>query len=132
MSNIQAVQEIYNSFGKGDIPTIIEKLDENIEWEYTNVENNVPWLKRRHGKDGAMAFFESLGQMEISNFAVKQIFESGNIVIALIDIDFTVKSTGKSVHEVDEAHIWHFNDNGKVIKYAHRVDTYQQVNACNS
>jgi hypothetical protein len=34
-----------------------------------------------------------------------------------------VKPTGKTVREVDEAHLWHFGAAGRVVKFRHRVDT---------
>ena len=33
MSNLQTVQEIYGAFGKGDVPAILSKLADNIEWD---------------------------------------------------------------------------------------------------
>jgi hypothetical protein len=40
-----------------------------------------------------------------------------------------VKATGKPVSERDEAHIWHFDARGRVVKFRHAVDTYQHVKA---
>ena len=33
MSNVDTVKEMYEAFGRGDVPAIIEKLDENVEWD---------------------------------------------------------------------------------------------------
>lgn len=52
-------------------------------------------------------------------------FESGNTVVGLNDVTFTVKATGKRVDEVDEVHIWHFDANGKVVRFCHKTDTLQ-------
>ena len=39
-------------------------------------------------------------------------------------LDATVRGTGQRVVEVDEVHIWHFDANGKVIRFRHRADTH--------
>ena len=43
MSHVKTVQSIYDAFGKGDVPTILGHLAENVEWEYGLVSTNVPW-----------------------------------------------------------------------------------------
>jgi hypothetical protein len=40
-----------------------------------------------------------------------------------------VKATGKQFTEEDEAHLWYFNDAGRVVPFRHRVDTHQQWEA---
>ena len=68
--------------------------------------------------------------MEIHSFAPKTLLEGPGLVVALFDIEFTVKKTGKRVVEVDEAHIWHFNEEEKVVRFRHCADTHQHVMAC--
>ena len=34
MSNVHTVQEIYAAFGRGDVPAILSRLSESVEWEY--------------------------------------------------------------------------------------------------
>jgi hypothetical protein len=76
-----------------------------------------------------VAFFQALGQIEITHFVPKTFLATDGLVVALVDIDFTVKATGRSVHEIDEAHLWHFNAAGKVVKFRHRIDSYAQHQA---
>jgi ketosteroid isomerase-like protein len=125
MSNIRSAQEIYEAFGRGDVPGILAKLSDAVDWEYGLTSTDVPWLQRRTGHDGAAAFFASLAAIQIHSFTLKALLEGENIVVALVDIEFTVKATGKRVVEEDEVHIWHFDDQGKVARFRHRVDTHQ-------
>ena len=37
--NTETVQEIYASFGRGDIHAILAKLREDIEWEHDALDN---------------------------------------------------------------------------------------------
>jgi hypothetical protein len=129
MSNLETVQKIYAAFGSGDVPTILGHLHEAVEWEYGGSSTDVPWLQPRHGREGAGAFFVSLGEIDIHRFAVKNLLEGDGVVVALVDIELTVKATGKKVVEEDEVHIWYFDADGKAIRFRHRVDTLAQQRA---
>jgi ketosteroid isomerase-like protein len=129
-TNSNTVREIYAAFGRGDIPAILAKLDENVEWEYGAAPHEVPWLQPRRGRNGAGEFFESLAAIEFHSFVPKAILAGENVVVALVDLSFTVRKTGKKVVEEDETHVWRFNDAGKVVRFRHCADTNQQVQAC--
>ena len=128
-TNANTVRAIYEAFGSGDIPAILAKLDENVEWEYGAAPHEVPWLQPRKGRSGAGKFFESLAAVEIHSFTPKAILEGANVVVALVDISFTVKKTGKKVLEEDETHVWRFNSAGQVVRFRHCADTNQHVQA---
>ncbi|NJN74902.1 MAG: SnoaL-like domain-containing protein [Limnothrix sp. RL_2_0] len=125
MGNITTVQQIYTAFSRGDIPAILEYLSDSVVWEYGISDTDVPWLQLQNGKANVPRFFESLEQFELHKFEPKVFLENGNIVVALIDVELTVKATGVKVIEEDETHIWHFNMQGQVIKYGHRLDTHR-------
>ena len=127
MSNLQTTQEIYEAFGRGDVPAILSKLSETVDWEYGASSSEVPWLQHRQGPDGAAAFFSSLAAIQIQRFTSKKFLDGGNVVVVLVDIEFTVTATGKRVVEEDEVHIWHFDEQGKVTRFRHRVDTQQHA-----
>jgi ketosteroid isomerase-like protein len=125
VSNIQTVQAIYAAFGQGDIPTILGHLGENVEWEYGTLDAGVPWLQPRRGLTEVPKFFESLGALDFQRFQPKTFLESGNVVVALIDFAVVVKANGRSIVEEDEVHIWHFDNQGRVIRFCHRLDTHK-------
>ena len=125
MSNIQTVQSIYAAFGQGDIPTILGHLAESIEWEYGTLDAGVPWLQPRKGLAEVPKFFESLGALDFQKFQPKTLLESGNVVVALIDLVVVVKATGRPILEEDEVHIWHFDSQGRVTRFCHRLDTHK-------
>lgn len=50
-------------------------------------------------------------------------------MVALFDLEVTVKDTGKRIVEQGEAHIWHFDDSGMVIRFRHCADTLQHAMA---
>jgi len=62
--------------------------------------------------------------LQVSKFEPKVFFETGNIVMVLVDEDITVTATGIRIYEEDQVHIWHFDDRGYVVRYRQRVDTH--------
>ena len=125
MSNIQTVQSIYEAFGRGDIPAILGHLADDVAWEYDKEAAGVPWLVPRRGRAEVPKFFEALGALDFQQFLPKTQLASGNIVVSLNDVAFTVKATGKRYVEEDEVHIWHFDAHGKVSRFCHKTDTLQ-------
>src|SRR5262245_57481992 len=125
----ETVLEMYAAFGRGDVPAILERLAPDVEWEYDASPTEVPWLQPRQGRSGAAAFFASLENLEFHRFEPRMILEDGTTVVALVDIEATVRKTGIRVTELDEVHIWHFGDDGLVTRFRHRVDTLKQLRA---
>lgn len=125
MAHADRVREIYQAFTRGDTDAILDRLADDIEWEYGVNSTDVPWLQPRRGKEQVPAFFESLAAIEFHRFEPTMFLENGHVVVALIDLEATVRSTGLRVVEADEVHIWHFDKNGRAIKFRHRADTHQ-------
>ena len=128
MGNVETVQEIYAALGRGDIPAILERLADSVEWEYGVNSTDVPWLQPGRGRAYVAEFFATAGAaLEIHRLQHKTFLESGNIVVVLFDLEMTVKATGKRIVEEDEVNIWHFDSLGKVSRFRHRADTLQHA-----
>ncbi len=127
MSNADTVHEIYAAFARGDIPTILAPVADDVEWEYDNGPTEVSWLQTRRGRDGVAEFFAGLSAMQIHSFVPKAVLQGDQLVVGVIDIDFTVVATAKRVQEFDEVHVWRFNDAGQVHRFRHRADTLKQT-----
>jgi ketosteroid isomerase-like protein len=80
MNNIDTVREIYEAFGTGDIPAILDKLDDNVEWDTDFADPAAPWLTPRRGRDNVAGFFESLAPLSFTKFAPHTIAGDGNKV----------------------------------------------------
>ena len=124
MSNLAAVQHMYEAFGRHDVTAILAKLDDDVEWEYGIGPTNMPWYQERKGRDAVPAYFETVGSLDVALFHPKMFFENENIVLVMLDVQFTIKDTGKFVDQRDIIDIWHFNSKGKVEKFGHRLDTH--------
>lgn len=112
--------------GKGDVPTILDRLADSVEWEYGAGPTEVPWLKARRGRAGAAEFFGSLAALEIHRFVPKTFLEGPGVVVVLLDLEASAKATGKRIVEEDEVHVWYLDDRSRVTRFRHRVDTQQQ------
>src|SRR5688572_15614794 len=130
MSNLAAVQDIYDAFGKGDVPRILGHISEDVAWEHGAGANDVPWLQPRRGRKGAAEFLSSLADLRFEQFQPKTFLESGNLVVVLLDVAATVISTGGRITEEDQIHLWTFDRDGQVERFRHRVDTLQHQRAC--
>jgi uncharacterized protein len=131
LNHLANAKAIYTCFSTGDIPGLLEIISDTVEWEYGASPSMIPWLQPRHGKSGAAEFFAVLGRsMQVHALSPTAFFQSGNTVLVTIDIEFTVLATGKRVREIDEVHIWHFNDEGRVQRFRHRADTLMHERAC--
>jgi len=121
MSNVDTVKEMYAAFGRGDIPAILDKLDDNVEWDSEIDGAGVPWLEPRRGKENIPAFFESLASLNFTTFDPHTIIGDGDKVIALVHLE--VDTQDKHYSFPHEGHYWVFNKDGKVVKYQHVTDT---------
>src|SRR5262249_40416486 len=88
MHTIETVRGSYAAFGRGDVPAILDKLADQVDWEYGWSEHEVPWLMPRKDKQGVAAFFAIAGTaLAFERFEVSHILGDERLVVALIDHD---------------------------------------------
>jgi ketosteroid isomerase-like protein len=133
VSNLATVQGIYEAFGKGDVPAILDVLDDEVEWEAwennSSVKAGVPWMTPWYGKAEVAHFFETAGQMEILDLQVLDMMEGGNQVAVEFVLEANLPSWGGGHYRDEEIHLWTFNDEGKVVRLRHYTDTAKQIAA---
>ena len=133
MSNLTTVKAIYEAFGRGDVPAILDVIADDCEWEAWSdnsaVKAGVPWLQPRVGKAGVADFFSVVGQMEIVDFQVLALMDGGNQVAAEFVIEARLPAHGGGGYRDEEMHLWTFNDAGKVVRLRHYTDTAKHIAA---
>src|SRR5438309_12030802 len=71
--NTEIVKGIYEAFGRGDIPTILNSLADNIEWIVSGHEDGIPYAGTYRGREGVGQFFSVLGDnIEYSVFEPRE------------------------------------------------------------
>jgi ketosteroid isomerase-like protein len=125
--NVATVKAIYQAFGKGDVPAILEQLTPDVAWDPDGVDHGIPWLTPRRGRDGVAAFFASLTALEFEDFQVVHVVGDETLVAAVVAVSARVKATGRSFRDTAEVHLWRFDAQGRVTSMRHAVDTHQHV-----
>jgi len=125
MTQQQTIEEIYQAFGRGDVPAILERLADDVAWEHDAPDHGIPWLTPGRGRQHVMSFFGVVAeQLTITRFEVKSLLTGRDQVVAVIDIDAKVNATGKAFRDL-ELHLWTFAPNGKITRFRHVADTHQ-------
>jgi uncharacterized protein len=133
MSNQETVHQIYAAFGRGDIPGILDRLAPAVRWDHWPdgggaQRHGVPWPQPRTGREEVGGFFETLAGLEFHRFEPTALIGDGDRVVALIDVDVTVRATGERFRDA-ELHLWTFDGDGRVAEFRHFVDTAKHVEA---
>jgi len=127
-NHLQTVQAIYEAFGRGDIPAILERLHEDVEWEHDAPDHGIPWLKPGRGRAHVVRFFETLGGIEFHGFEPLNLLSGGDQVAGIIRLDATWRPTGERLRDI-EVHLWSFDAQGRVVRFRHIVDTLAHARA---
>ncbi len=128
-ANLKTVQGIYEAFGRGDVPAILEQLTDDVDWAAEAATDVVPWYGQRRGKDEVVGFFQAIGEaLEVLEFT-PQSFTANDDGDVMVWIRFRAKvnATGKEI-ATNDAHYWRFSD-GKVAFWRGTEDTAQTVAA---
>ena len=126
MSNVDIIKSLYQAFERGDISSVLDVLDPNVEW----IESEgIPYGGTFVGHEAVLnGVFQKIGS-EWDNFQahVDEFLDAGDRVITLGFDSGTYKATGKSMRAAT-ASIWTLK-NGKVVKFVQYIDTLKVVAA---
>ena len=128
--NIQVIDELYNAFSTGDMPTILGSMHSDIEWneaESNSLADGNPYI----GPDAILngVFARLGGNHEYFNLVdIKLHNMSDDKVLATLRYDAKVKDTAKA-YNAQAAHLWTLNADGKIITFQQYVDTKKLADA---
>jgi ketosteroid isomerase-like protein len=129
MSHTKTIQEIYDAFQRGDLPAILARVTEDVDWNNQGVASReCPWNGDFSGKAGLPGFFQALDRCLAFRVFVPHAFvEQGDRVLVELRIESDVKQTGRPL-ENDVVHAWTFAGD-KVRRYRHYNDTAAELAA---
>ena len=114
-ANVAAITKIYDAFGKGDIPYIIDQLSDDVHW-MTHIEPIVPWSGDRSGKTNVPSFFQAIDDsVDVLSFTPGDFVAEGDTVVSFGSFGCRVTATGKSATTA-WVFIWKLRD-GLVTSY---------------
>lgn len=119
---------IYEAFGRGDAPAILEALSENVvweSWETTAHEAGVPWLIVRRGREAVTGFLQIVGGWTFHEFTVRDVLTSDQRVVVVLVVEATLPN-GKRFRD-EELHLWTFDEAGKISEFRHVADTAKHI-----
>jgi ketosteroid isomerase-like protein len=126
-SNIEATKKAYETFKRGDIPSLLKDfIDDNCNWISPGPEDKLPWAGTFKGKQEIANFFAQVGQnLDFSEFTPREMIEHGDTVVVLGTSVGRAKKTGKPVKD-EWAHVFKFSQ-GKAVFFQEYVDTAANV-----
>jgi uncharacterized protein len=118
----QIVQEAFAAFARGDVQSILEKLDEGIVWKGVyGAGPEVPTSGERHGKAQVAEFFRLVAEhIKFSRFEPKDFVAGGGRVVALGHYTATTPVGGS--FDSDFAMVFTLR-NGKVTMFQEFTDS---------
>jgi ketosteroid isomerase-like protein len=130
-ANAATVADIYAAFGRGDVPTILDKIAPNCRWEAWGnnraQRQGVPTLQPRTGPAGVADFFAVVGGLQIHDFQVLDVIAGERQVAVEVVIDLSTQNGGRARDE--ELHLWTFDESQQVVRMRHYVDTAKHIAA---
>jgi ketosteroid isomerase-like protein len=125
MNSVQIVKDLYDAFGRGDIPTVLAGLDAACEWR--EAEGNpyqpsgAPWI-------GPEAVLENLfvrrgGEWDGVTVTPREFHGAGDTVVVEGRYTGTFTATGKQL-DAQVCHVWKLRG-GKLASFQQYVDTAQ-------
>ena len=96
--NTTVVQDAYAAFGRGDIPTLLGYMTDDILWQAViGAGSHVPFSGERHGKAAVGEFFRRVAETEeFEQFEPREFVAQGDQVVAIGYYRAKTRTTGKT------------------------------------
>jgi ketosteroid isomerase-like protein len=127
--NTQMVKDAYAAFLRGDLATILEMLDDHVQWQAViGAEGVMKSGGLRQGKPAVRVFFGDVADtVRFERFEPREYVAQGALVVALGHYTGSSKETGRPF-DADWVMTFRFA-NGKVVGFSEFTDSAQLVRA---
>ena len=121
--NTKVVQDAYAAFGRGDIPTLLGYMTDDVKWQpVIGTASTVPFSGEREGKAKVAEFFKIVAESEdFRQFEPREFVAQGDKVVAIGHYHAVTKTTGKSF-ESDFVMVFTLRG-GKVARFQEFTDS---------
>jgi len=122
--NIKTIHTIYEAFGRGDLPAILDAVTDDVDWATDTTSTVAPWYGLRNGKAGVTAFFEAFGSaMDVEEFTPRSFAANDTDVLSVFRGRAKAGGTGKTI-DMNLHHYFVFQGS-KIAYYRGTEDTAQ-------
>ncbi|HEX2056555.1 MAG TPA: nuclear transport factor 2 family protein [Nitrospiraceae bacterium] len=126
--NMSLVRGMYESFGRGDVSSVLGGMDQGIEWH--EAENFIyadrsPYIGPQAVLEGV--FMRLAGEWENFTVTPEEWLDAGNHIVVLGSYTGKNRETGREVR-AQFAHIWGVA-HGRVVRFQQYTDTKQFAEA---
>ena len=126
--NLEIIREIYDAVGRGDVPAILDRVTDDVDWSAEADSRAAPWYGPRAGQAGVAAFFRDLADsIEITEFTPHGFAAGQDDVHLLVRWTFRSLATGREA-SMTMHHYWRLRD-GKIEYFRGSEDTEQTARA---
>ena len=97
---VAQVQAAYADFGRGDIPSLLNRLTDDVVWTTPGAGTAIPSAGRLQGKAQVVEFFQGVANnLDFHEFNPSEFIAQGDVVVALGTWDVTVRGTDVRVKD---------------------------------
>lgn len=115
------IQAAYAAFGRGDIPALLELLDDDIEWTFHG-SIGLAYMGTVRGKAAVARWFGHVAELDdIQTFEPRQ-FLAGPDHVTVLGWERAVALPSGGTYESDWVHVFNVR-NGKVTRFIGMYDT---------
>jgi ketosteroid isomerase-like protein len=120
--NTDLVSGAYEAFERGDIPAVLELLDDRVEWDVTKI---VPQGGSWRGREGAAEFFEGIQRYwDELRVQAEQLHDDGSVVTAVGHA--AGRLAGGKAAGYHFVHLFTF-EGGKVVRFREWADPDEEL-----
>jgi uncharacterized protein len=122
VENSGRITQIFEAFGRGDIPFILSQLANDVRFT-AHLDPTVPWSGEYSGKEGVMRYFQALGgAVDVTEAQrVTSLVAQGDTVVVMGNVKFNVRATGRAGAS-SWVYVWKLTD-GQVTSFEQFADT---------
>lgn len=123
--NVKLVQQMFEAFGRHDIPAVLDTLAQDVEWQSPvtrTAPDEISWSKPRHGQEEVAVFFKDLSEkVQPDKLVPLEFTAQADRVVVEGKNRGTVRSNGKA-YEHDWVMVFTLRQ-GKIVRMRHYYDT---------
>ena len=125
MQSARVMSAVYEAFGQGDVPRVLEHLDTAVEWRLAEGHPYSPDGDAWVGHAAVVENFFARAGADWEEFAVavSDVHDAGGVVVAEVRYSGTFRATRRRL-DAQGCHVWTVRD-GKVTRFQQYVDTHR-------